>query len=115
MSNKTYKSFNPYVNHNTYCMFFTKLANPLRMGIILCLKQKERNVSEIIKELGVEQSKVSHALKNLKNCNIVKVKQNGKQRFYFLNKDTIVPMLKLIDNHSNKYCKGNCSYLKNEK
>lgn len=105
-------SFTPLKN-STYCMFFMKLSNPLRMNIILCLREKEKNVSEITNELGVEQSKISHALSVLKNCNIVKVKQEGKQRVYYLNKDTILPMLELIDNHSNKYCRGNC-YLKNE-
>ncbi len=100
--------FNPYINHNTYCIFFEKLANPLRMGIVLCLRQKKRNVSEITKELQVEQSKISHALKTLKNCNIVKVNKKGKQRIYSLNKDTILPILKLIDSHANKYCRGKC-------
>jgi DNA-binding transcriptional ArsR family regulator len=103
---------NPRINHNTYCMFFLKLANPLRMGIILCLREKERNVSEITKELKVEQSKISHALSTLKNCNIVKSKKSGKQRVYYLNKDTILPMLKLVDTHSSKHCKGNCHFLK---
>lgn len=101
-------SYNPYINHNSYHVFFTNLANPLRIGIILCLRKKERNVGEISKELGVEQSKISHALASLKKCNIVNVKQKGKQRIYFLNKDTIVPMLKLIDEHANTYCKSKC-------
>lgn len=96
------------MNNNTYHIFFTNLANPLKMNIILCLRNKEKNVTEISKELNIEQSKISHALASLKCCNIVQVKQKGKQRIYFLNKDTIIPMLKLIDKHAKTFCKECC-------
>jgi ArsR family transcriptional regulator, cadmium/lead-responsive transcriptional repressor len=93
---------------STYHIFFGNLANALKIDIILCLREKSKNVSEIAKELKVEQSKVSHALASLKSCNIVDVEQKGKKRIYSVNKKTIVPMLKLIDKHAKMYCKGNC-------
>ncbi len=106
--NKRACKFNPYMNHNSYNVFFMNLANPLKIGIILSLRKKDKCVNDIIKELNVEQSKVSHALKTLKNCNIVDFKQNGKEREYYLNKDTILPMLDLIDRHAIIHCKGKC-------
>ncbi len=109
MNKKEYET-PPFMNHNSYNVFFMKLANPLKIGIILALRKKDRNVSEIIKELGVEQSKISHALQSLKNCNIVNVKQKGKERVYSLNKDTILPMLNLIDKHAVIHCKNKCCF-----
>jgi DNA-binding transcriptional ArsR family regulator len=100
------------MTNTSYHVFFLNLANPLKIDIILNLREKEKNVTEIINDLKAEQSKVSHALAHLKNCNIVKVKQKGKQRIYYLNKDTIVPILKLIDKHSKTHCKKNCSECK---
>ena len=100
----TKNTFNPYLNHNSYHVFFTNLANPLKVGIILSLRSKEKNVTALYEDLKVEQSKISHALSSLRCCNIVKVKQKGKQRIYYLNKNTIVPMLKLIDKHASTYC-----------
>lgn len=91
---------------NTYNKFFMNLANPLKLDIIASLRSGDKSVSEIASDLGVEQSKISHALSNLKYCNIVNSKQFGKQRIYSLNKETIVPMLKLIDKHKCKYCPG---------
>ena len=85
------------------------LSNPLRVSIVSCLKEKDKNVTQISKELGVEQSKISHALSSLKSCNIVDFKQKGKQRIYSLNKKTILPMLKLIDKHSKTFCETDCS------
>ena len=89
----------------TYHLFFTNLANPLKMRIILSLRKREKSVNEIIEELRVEQSKLSHALASLRCCSIVKSKQKGKQRIYYLNKKAIVPILNMIDKHEKKFCK----------
>ena len=96
------------MNNSTYHIFFSNLSNPLRISIVTSLRKKEKSVSELVGELKVEQSKISHALRNLKDCKIVDSKQKGKQRIYFLNKKTIVPILKLIDKHANYFCEGNC-------
>ncbi len=93
-----------------YHIFFTNLANPLKIDIILLLRQKERNVGELVEELKVEQSKISHALASLKHCNIVNVRQKGRERAYSLNKDTIVPMLNLIKKHATLHCGKKCFY-----
>jgi ArsR family transcriptional regulator, zinc-responsive transcriptional repressor len=89
---------------NTYHLFFTNLANPLKIEMITSLKKKEKNVTELSEELEVEQSKISHALSSLKECRIVESKQKGKQRIYSLNKKTIIPILKLIDKHKCEHC-----------
>jgi DNA-binding transcriptional ArsR family regulator len=96
------------MNNSTYHIFFSNLSNPLRISIINSLKEKEKNVTELVKDLNIEQSKISHSLQNLRNCKIVGVKKNGKERIYFLNKKTIVPMLKLIDKHVKSFCKCEC-------
>ena len=92
---------------NTYHVFFSKLSNPLRIKIITSLDKKPKSVSELSEELKVEQSKLSHALKELKKCNIVNVEKKGKQRVYSLG-STIIPILRLIDCHSKDCirCKG---------
>ena len=91
------------MNSNTYHIFFSKLANPLRINIISSLEKKPKSVSELSEELKVEQSKLSHALCELKECNIVNFEQKGKQRIYGLSK-TIIPILKLIKCHSQGCC-----------
>ena len=100
------------MNKSTYHLFFSNLANPLRVEIISQLKNRDMNVGEIANQLEMEQSKVSHALAILKSCNIVNSKREGKQIIYSLNKNTIVPILDLIDKHSKIYCKGECKFCK---
>ena len=99
---------------STYHLFFSNLSNPLRIEIISALKDKEKglSVSELASTLWVEQSKLSHALANLKECNLVIVKQNGKKRIYSLNKKTLLPILEIIDKHAKENCGGNCHYCK---
>jgi len=98
------------MNSKTYHIFFSKLSNPLRIKIVSALEDKEKSVMELSKELDVEQSKLSHALKELKDCNIVKVEKKGKERIYSLT-NTIIPILKLISCHSQgcDKCKG-CNF-----
>lgn len=93
---------------SNYHIFFTNLANPLKIKIILSLRESPKSVSELIKNLNVEQSKLSHALASLRCCKIVEAQQKGKQRIYKLNKKTIVPMLKIIDKHAHDFCDGKC-------
>jgi len=89
------------MNYKTYHIFFSKLSNPLRIKIVSALENSEKSVSELTEELKVEQSKLSHALSELRDCNIVEVKQNGKERIYNLS-NSIRPILKLIELHSKK-------------
>lgn len=104
----------------THHIFFNNLANPLRIRIIYQLKDKNMCVKELSSNLKVEQSKLSHALSSLKECNIVLSKQEGKNRIYMLNKKTIVPLFNIIENHSlceyESRCKGcdKCKLEKNE-
>jgi len=96
------------ISYNTYHIFFSNLANQLKINIALSLREREKSVTELTQILEVEQSKVSHALRNLKNCKLVEVKKDGKQRIYFLNKKTFLPMLKLIDLHAKNFCEHEC-------
>ena len=91
------------MKQSTYHVFFSKLANPLRIDIVSSLEEKPKSVSELSKELGIEQSKLSHALHELRQCNIVSVEQKGKTRIYSLSK-SIIPILKLIKCHGENCC-----------
>ena len=84
-------------------MFFSKLSNKLRVDIVSSLEEKEKSVGDLSNELKIEQSKLSHALRELKECNIVQVKKKGKQRIYSLSK-SIIPILRMIKGYSKNHC-----------
>ena len=91
-----------------YETFFLNFSNKTKLDIILALKEKPLNVTEITKKLDAEQSKISHNLKKLAACNLINVKQQGKMRIYSLNHNTVLPILKLVEKHVQNHCKGSC-------
>ena len=95
-------------SYSAYHIFFNNLSNPLRIKIISALKDKNMSVTELSKRIKVEQSKLSHALAKLKECNLVSVDIEGKNRIYSLNRKTLLPILNIIDEPSKLNCGGNC-------
>ncbi|MFW5847067.1 MAG: ArsR/SmtB family transcription factor [Nanoarchaeota archaeon] len=96
----------------SYHLFFRNLANPLKINILTLLRKSPKSVNEISQELKQEQSKISHSLATLNKCHIVEVQQKGKNRIYNLNKNTIIPILNIIDNHKCKYCESRKNKIK---
>jgi len=88
--------------------FFAVIGNELRWKIVKKLYKSEMTVSELCLALEEEQSKVSHALKILLDCNIVFSKRLGKNIIYSLNKKTIRPLVKIVNQHTKDFCKNKC-------
>ena len=91
-----------------YKLFFGTLSNGVRLRILQALIKKPKNVTELTNELGFDQTTISKNLKRLTTCEFVHNTRKGKHSIYSLNKGTILPLLKLIDKHTNKYCKYLC-------
>ena len=59
---------------------------------------------EIIKELGMEQSLISHHLQALRRCKLVKFRRDGKKKMYRLADPLILKFLSDVDGLSKKFC-----------
>lgn len=90
-----------YLNYHR--LFFKGFSNRTRFEIISLLQRTPLTVNEIAKKLNFEQSRVSHNLRCLERCGFVTIEEDGRYRRYTLDSDTIVPMLKLVNNHITKY------------
>lgn len=87
-----------------YDFFLGTLSNKNRIKILNELLMGEKNVSELTEKIGVDQSTISNHLRRLKYCGFVSVESKGKERYYSLNKDTIEPLMDLINKHVSTYC-----------
>ncbi|MEK6853024.1 MAG: metalloregulator ArsR/SmtB family transcription factor, partial [Nanoarchaeota archaeon] len=85
-------------------VFFSSLVSESRLRIINLLRHGRKNVGEIMSELKMDQTAVSHDLARLKRCGFVIVEVDGKYRYYKLNDLTIGPLISLIDKHMKEYC-----------
>jgi DNA-binding transcriptional ArsR family regulator len=74
------------------------------------LLKKSMIVNDLTETFGKEQSMVSHNLKLLFDWNFAYIKPQGKKDVYKLNKVTINPPFKIIENHTEKLCStgGKC-------
>jgi DNA-binding transcriptional ArsR family regulator len=100
------------MNKCTCDSFFTNFANKTRLNIMILLRHKSCDVSEICKQLNLEQSLVSHNLKLLLNCNLVESKRNGKSKLYSLNKKITLPIIEIYEKN---ILKNHCSICKLKK
>ena len=69
--------------------FFKGLGDPTRLRIIETLLEEERNVSELIKLIGVPQSNISNHLACLKWCGYITSRKDGTSIYYQITDDRV--------------------------
>ncbi len=67
--------------------FFKAMGEDTRVKIIIMLLKEEMCICELIEELGLSQSAVSHHMKILKQADLVNDRRDGKWTFYSINKE----------------------------
>jgi DNA-binding transcriptional ArsR family regulator len=58
------------------------LAHPLRLKVIVALKEKELSVQELVEAVGTTQSNVSQHLTIMRDKNILESRREANQVFY---------------------------------
>jgi ArsR family transcriptional regulator len=91
--------------------FFSTLANPTRLAILERLRATPMNVTDLATALGQEHSMVSHNLRTLERCNLVRGERKGKEKIYTINQETVGGIFKVVENHAANHCPfhGACS------
>jgi DNA-binding transcriptional ArsR family regulator len=69
------------------------LSTPSRVQILACLTAGPRSVGELVDELGLEQSAVSHQLRVLREHDLVRAERVGRRRMYALADDDVSALL----------------------
>jgi len=80
------------------------VADDTRLQILVILKNGERCVCEIMKNLNKEQSLISHHLQALRRCGLIKRRREGKKIMYRLTDPSILKLLAAIEKLSDKSC-----------
>lgn len=60
------------------------LANPVRLQLLICLSDGDKNVTELIGNCDLSQSAVSQHLEKLRSAGLVTTKRDGKEIYYQL-------------------------------
>ena len=73
------------------------IAHPIRISIVGCLEDgNKKTVTEIHKQLGIEQSTASHHLGILKDKGVLVSTREGKNIWYFLKHESLKTVLNCI-------------------
>jgi DNA-binding transcriptional ArsR family regulator len=71
---------------------FNAVAEPRRRQILDLLAQGERPVNDLVEMLGLAQPQVSKHLRVLREVDLVRVRDAGRQRLYRLNAGPLRPI-----------------------
>ena len=80
------------------------ISDETRLKILDALKNDERCVREIIDEIKMEQSLVSHHLRGMRKCGLVLRRREGKKIMYRLADKSVINLLNDIRRMSEKFC-----------
>jgi DNA-binding transcriptional ArsR family regulator len=73
------------------------IAHPVRISIVGCLEDgKKRTVTEIHKQLGIEQAAASHHLGILKDKGVLSSRRDGKNTWYYLKHENLKTILSCV-------------------
>lgn len=78
---------------------FKALGDGTRLRIINCLVKESKNVNKISEETQISQSAISHQLKILREVDIVRFIQNGKERLYYISDDHVKMIIQQVYQH----------------
>ena len=74
---------------------FKVFGDSTRIRILLLLQEKEASVNEIANELYMNQSAISHQLKNLKHSKLIKNRREGQTIYYSLDDDHVYKIIEM--------------------
>ncbi len=72
------------------------LSSPVRLLIVCSLIDGEKNVSELIEEIGTTMGNISQHLRILENNSILESRKEGNKVFYSIRNNKIVKFIKEI-------------------
>ena len=76
---------------------FRGFADPSRLSILQALRDTEHTVSELVEITDFSQPNVSNHLSCLRDCGLVKFRQQGRFAYYSLSDDRVAKLLLLAD------------------
>ena len=75
------------MEHSRVSLICKALSDPNRLQIIQILTGGERCACELLEQLQITQSTLSHHMKTLEDCGLVSTRRKGKWSHYSLNSD----------------------------
>ena len=82
---------------------FQAIADPVRREIIDILSKNEFTVNEVAEHFDVSRQAISKQLKILDECSMVNVKKLGRERYYSIEPETLIPAFLWIEQYQQQW------------
>lgn len=73
--------------------FFGALSDSTRIRLVSALSISSMCVNDLSELLGINQTTVSHQLRNLRTIGVVDYKRQGKVLFYYIKNDAVLDIM----------------------
>ncbi len=97
----------PVKYNGEYCHFLGVISDKDNFAIaVSILENGPINFSDLRDELGFRRNFLAGHLKKLISCSYIFSKKVGREKLYYLNTSTVLPLIKIIKKHIRKHRTG---------
>lgn len=82
--------------------FFKIMADATRLNILIALNDKSMSVGELCASLNMSMSAISHQLRILKQCDLVRYRREGKNVIYSVADEHVKLVVDMAFEHINE-------------
>lgn len=84
-------------NNVLFAQISKALADPNRLQIIQMITEQERCACKLLEHFNISQPTLSHHMRILSDCNLVKTRKDGKWSHYSMNMETMAAYKGYVD------------------
>ena len=88
---------NTEMNNEQFALICKALSDPNRLQIIRMITDQERCACKLLEHFNITQPTLSHHMRILSDCNLVKTRKDGKWSHYSMNMETIAAYKEYVD------------------
>jgi ArsR family transcriptional regulator, arsenate/arsenite/antimonite-responsive transcriptional repressor len=85
------------MNSELFAQISKALSDPNRLQIIQMITTQERCACKLLEHFDISQPTLSHHMRILSDCNLIKTRKDGKWSHYSMNMDTLAEYKKAVD------------------
>jgi ArsR family transcriptional regulator len=77
------------MNNELFALISKALSDPNRLQIIQMITDQERCACKLLEHFNISQPTLSHHMRILSDCNLIKTRKEGKWSHYSMNMETM--------------------------
>jgi ArsR family transcriptional regulator len=77
------------MNNELFSLISKALSDPNRLQIIQMITDQERCACKLLEHFNISQPTLSHHMRILSDCNLIKTRKDGKWSHYSMNMETM--------------------------